>query len=61
MPIVQMNAIKKKDEEELGAVFTFFVLETILLGQMMKINPFNQPGVEMYKNNMFKLLNKPGY
>jgi len=50
--------LKKKDEEELGAVFTFFVLETILLGQMMKINPFNQPAVEKIKMETKKILSR---
>ena len=39
----------KKNEEELGNVFTFFVLETILLSRLMNINPFNQPAVEQVK------------
>ena len=39
----------KKNEEELGEIFTFFVLETILLARLMKINPFNQPAVEQVK------------
>ena len=39
----------KKNEEELGKVFTFFVLETILLSRLMNINPFDQPAVEQVK------------
>ncbi len=39
----------KKNEEELGEVFTFFVLETILLARLMNINPFDQPAVELVK------------
>ena len=39
----------KNNEEELGAVFTFFVLETILLSRLMNVNPFDQPAVEQVK------------
>ena len=48
--------IKKKNEETLGELFTFFMLETILLGKMMKINPFNQPAVELIKKETKKIL-----
>ena len=41
--------IKKKDEKTLGELFTFFILETILLGKAMNINPFDQPAVELIK------------
>ena len=40
---------KKREETELGEIFTFFVLETILLARLMKINPFDQPAVEQVK------------
>ena len=40
---------RKKNEEELGKIFTFFVLETILLSRLMNINPFDQPAVEQVK------------
>jgi len=39
----------KKNEEELGTIFTFFVLETILLSKLMRVNPFDQPAVEQVK------------
>ena len=45
-----------KREEELGFVFTFFVLETILLSRLMKVNPFDQPAVELIKKNTKKIL-----
>ena len=48
--------ILKKNEETLGILFTFFMLETILLGKMMKINPFNQPAVELIKKETRKIL-----
>ncbi len=41
--------IKKRDEKTLGELFIFFILETILLGKAMKINPFDQPSVELIK------------
>jgi len=49
--------IKKRNEESLGELFTFFILETILLGMAMKVNPYNQPSVELIKKetkNYFK-------
>ena len=49
---------KKKDEEELGMFFTFFVLETILLAQIMNINPFDQPAVEKIKIETKKILSQ---
>ena len=48
--------ILKKNEETLGILFTFFMLETILLGKMLKINPFNQPAVELIKKETKKIL-----
>ena len=41
--------ILKKDEESLGIIFTYFMLETILLGKLMKLNPFDQPAFESIK------------
>ncbi len=46
----------KKNEESLGELFTFFMMETILLGKMMKINPFDQPSVELIKKETKKIL-----
>ena len=48
----------KKREEELGTIFTFFVLETILLSRLMKLNPFDQPAVENVKQDTKKILLK---
>jgi glucose-6-phosphate isomerase len=50
--------INKRNEEILGELFTFFILETILLGMAMKINPFNQPAVELIKTDTTKILKK---
>ena len=50
--------IKKRSEETLGELFTFFILETILLGKLMKLNPFNQPAVELIKQETKKVIKK---
>ncbi|MBP3794362.1 MAG: glucose-6-phosphate isomerase [Ruminococcus sp.] len=49
------------DEENLGELIYFFEKAVAISGYMMGVNPFNQPGVESYKKNMFALLGKPGY
>ena len=48
--------ILKRDENTLGELFTFFILETILLGRVLKINPFDQPAVELIKTETKKIL-----
>ena len=48
--------ILNKDEESLGTIFTYFMLETILLGKLMKLNPFDQPAVESIKKETKKIL-----
>ena len=48
--------ILKKNEETIGELFTFFMLETILLGRMMKLDPFDQPAVELIKKETKKIL-----
>ena len=48
--------IKKRDEESLSELFTFFILETILLAKAMKINPFDQPSVELVKKETANIL-----
>ena len=49
---------KKNDESELGTVFIFFILETILLARLMNVNPYDQPAVEQVKNETRKFLRK---
>lgn len=49
------------DERSLGALIYFFEKACGISGYMLGVNPFNQPGVEAYKKNMFALLEKPGY
>jgi glucose-6-phosphate isomerase len=53
--------IPKQDEFYLGQLFYFFEFACGVSGYMLGVNPFNQPGVESYKKNMFALLGKPGY
>ena len=48
--------LNDRKEETLGEMFIFFILETILLGKLMKINPFNQPAVELIKKQTKKIL-----
>ncbi len=48
--------ILNKDEESLGIIFTYLMLETMLLGKLMKINPFNQPAVESIKKETKRIL-----
>ncbi|MBR0118632.1 MAG: glucose-6-phosphate isomerase [Eubacterium sp.] len=53
--------IPEKDEFFLGELFYFFEYACGVSGYMLGVNPFDQPGVESYKKNMFALLGKPGY
>ncbi len=48
--------IRKRDEKTLGELFCFFILETILLGKALKVNPFDQPAVELIKKETKKIL-----
>ena len=48
--------MKKKSEQVLGELFCFFILETILLGRALKVNPFDQPSVELIKKETKKIL-----
>ncbi len=49
------------DEKNIGELIYFFEKACAVSGMLLGVNPFNQPGVEEYKKNMFKLLKKPGY
>ena len=60
VPNIEIS-IEKLDEENMGALIYFFELACGMSGNILGVNPFNQPGVEEYKKNMFKLLEKPGY
>ena len=48
--------ILKRDEKSLGELFCFFILETVLLGRALKVNPFDQPSVELIKKETKKIL-----
>ena len=60
VPNIVIN-IEKLDEENVGELIYFFEKACAVSGLILGVNPFNQPGVEEYKKNMFKLLKKPGY
>ena len=53
--------VDKIDARSIAELFYFFEIAVGVGGYMLKVNPFNQPGVEEYKSQMFKLLGKPGY
>ena len=55
------SSLAKLDEHTLGQLIYFFEKACGVSGYMLGVNPFNQPGVEAYKKNMFALLEKPGY
>ena len=60
VPVITMD-MGKLDDAKLGEMFYFFELACGVSAYMLGVNPFNQPGVEFYKRNMFQLLGKPGY
>lgn len=53
--------MQELNEETIGQLIYFFELACAMSGKILGVNPFNQPGVEKYKKNMFRLLEKPGY
>ena len=53
--------IDELNEETVGQLIYFFEKACAMSAELLEVNPFNQPGVEKYKTNMFKLLKKPGY
>ncbi len=60
VPIITVN-IPILDEFYMGQLIYFFEMSCAISGYILGVNPFNQPGVEAYKNNMFALLSKPGF
>ena len=60
VPNIIIN-INKLDEETIGELIYFFELACAISGNILGVDPFDQPGVEAYKTNMFRLLGKPGY
>ena len=53
--------MEKLDEENLGYLIYFFMLSCAYSARILDVDPFNQPGVEAYKKNVFQLLGRPGY
>ena len=60
VPVVTMD-VGELNNEKLGEMFYFLELCCGISAYILDVNPFNQPGVEFYKRNMFQLLGKPGY
>ncbi len=60
VPVITMQ-MGQLNSEKLGEMFYFLELSCGVSAYLLGVNPFNQPGVEFYKRNMFKLLGKPGY
>lgn len=59
VPNIVLN-VERRDEAGLASIICFFEVACGISGYMSGVNPFNQPGVEAYKKNMFKMLGKPG-
>ena len=60
VPNLKIN-IPNESPFSLGSLFYFYEFACGVSGYILGVNPFNQPGVESYKSNMFALLGKPGY
>lgn len=60
VPVMRIE-LDRRDEDSLGQLFCFFEYACGICGYANGVNPFDQPGVEFYKRNMFRLLGKPGY
>ena len=60
VPVISIDC-GELNAKKLGEMFYFFELSCGVSAYLLGVNPFNQPGVELYKRNMFKLLGKPGY
>lgn len=60
VPNIVIN-MEKLESKTIGQLIYFFELACAMSGEILGVNPFNQPGVEEYKKNMFRLLGKPGY
>jgi len=60
VPTIKL-VIPDRTAEALGELFYFFEFSCAVSGYMLGVNPFDQPGVDSYKNNMFQILGRPGY
>lgn len=59
-PVLDLG-VERLDAQSLGALFYFFEMVVAVSGRLLDVNPFDQPGVEAYKRNMFHRLGRPGY
>ena len=60
VPNIRLS-VPELNEYYIGQIIFFFEIACGISGNLLEVNPFDQPGVEAYKKNMFALLNKPGY
>jgi glucose-6-phosphate isomerase len=60
VPVITIN-VPELNEYYIGQLIYFFEMSCAVSGYILDVNPFDQPGVEAYKKNMFALLNKPGF
>ena len=60
VPNILIN-VKELNSKSIGELIYFFEKACAMSAELLEVNPFNQPGVEKYKTNMFELLEKPGY
>ena len=60
VPNIRLS-VPELNEYYIGQIIFFFEMACGISGNLLEVNPFNQPGVEAYKKNMFALLKKPGY
>ena len=60
VPVITMD-VGELTDRKVGELFFFLELCCGVSAYILGVNPFNQPGVELYKRNMFQLLGKPGY
>ena len=58
---IVIGRLEKLNAETIGELIYFFEKACAMSAELLEVNPFNQPGVEKYKTNMFELLGKPGY
>ncbi len=61
VPCLSLNIDAPLSESTLGAIFIFFEVACAISASFLEVNPFDQPGVEAYKKNLFAILGKPGY
>ncbi len=61
VPCLSLNIDAPLSESSLGAIFIFFEVACAISASFLEVNPFDQPGVEAYKKNLFAILGKPGY